>query len=125
MGEDLKRLLDAQYYGTWSGYGISSPKGVLDLKHVPGVSILADRRPELSGLKNVDYTNDQLIKMGEDWKKDQLGAFSGIPWGTIAAVAANNVAGFINGFGPDYSASDLSASAGTGTNSRMGISYTT
>lgn len=66
------------------------------------------------------------------WEKEHhyehispLGASSGTPWGIIAAVAANNVAGFINGFGPDYSASDLSASAGTGTNSRMGISYTT
>jgi len=115
MGEDLKRLLDAQYYGTWSGYGISTPRGELNLERVPGVSILADRRPELSGLKNVDYTNGQMIKMGEDWKKDVSKAnpkdYSG--FANAAMATGDFLAHLYNSTRYDQTAGDLIQQART------------
>ena len=122
---DVENLSNRQYYGTWGGYGISTPRGELNLERVPGVSILADRRPELSGLKNVDYTNGQMIKMGEDWKKDQLGASSRTPWGTIAPAALDFIGSAYNGFKYDKTASDLSADYGYGRSQALGVGYTT
>lgn len=116
---DVENLSNRQYYGTWRGYDIPG--------RVPGVSISVGPGPELSGLKNVDYTNDQLIKMGEGWKKDVAKAnpkdYSG--FANAAMATGDFLAHLYNSTRYGQTAGDLIQQARTSNQSVGGYGFTT
>ena len=83
--------------------------------------------PALAGLRNVNYTDDQLLQMGDNWKKAVKKANSPVRNDTLSIIPqAVDFAGSVyNGFQYNKTADDLSADYGYGQSSAMGVGYTT
>lgn len=82
-------------------------------------------QPYLKGLSNVDYDTNQLIKLGNDWKKS-VNQENGTSFDLSFIPSVLDFAGSVyNGFQYDKTASDLAADAGYGRSSAMGVGYTT
>lgn len=68
---------------------------------------------------SINY-NDLFNKNDEN---TPLGGQGGMPWQTIATIAAGNVLGAIDGLGPQYKSEELLRDAGTGYSTNMGVGY--